>query len=210
MKFFLDFIPVVLFFVAYKFFGDVPPNVMAVFNQIPGVELSQADSKHAIIFGTLILILASIAQNIIHWLLYKRFEKMQLITMAVLMVFGSLTIFLRDPNFIKWKVTIVNWLFAGAMIGSLYIGEKPLIERMMGQVFETTRATWSKVTFMWVVFFFSIGLLNLVIAFKYPGVDDVNWVNFKMFGMLGLTLVFMVLQTIYLSKNAKMKDAEEQ
>lgn len=206
MKFLFDFLPVVFFFIAYKFFGDLPPALIDFGNQIPGVDLDQANAKHAIIFATLVIIVATILQNILHWLTYKKLEKMHLISLGILLVFGSMTVVSRDPDFIKWKVSIFNWFFATVLFGSLFIGKKPLIERMMSHAITVPGNIWKSLTYMWGGFFIFIGVLNYIVAFHYAGVDDKNWVDFKLFGILGLTLVFMIAQGIYLTKHAVIED----
>lgn len=199
MKFFFDFFPVLLFFLAYTFFGDLPPAFIAAANQIPMIELSRSEPKHAILFATLVIILATIAQNILHYLVYKRLERMHLISLAILLVFGSLTLVLKNPEFIQWKVTVFNWLFALVFIGSQYVGNrKPLVERMMSNAMQVPAQIWTKVNWMWVVFFVFIGVLNLIVAKNF---DEATWVKFKMFGMLGLTFVFVIAQAIYLQRH---------
>ena len=210
MKFLFDFLPVVFFFIAYNFFGDLPPALVDLGNQIPGVSLSQDNPKHAIIFATLIIIIATILQNLLHWLTYKKLEKMHLISLGILLVFGSMTVVSRDPDFIKWKVTIFNWIFATVLLGSLYIGKKPLIERMMSHAITVSDDIWKKLTYSWGAFFIFIGVLNYIVAFHFAGVDDKNWVNFKLFGILGLTFTFMIAQGIYLAKHAIIEDNEDE
>lgn len=202
MKFFFDFFPVVLFFVAYKFFGDFSPETVALINQIPYVSLTHGDAKHAIIFATLVIIIATIIQNAGHWLVFKKLEKMHLFSLVILIIFGSMTVVSRDPDFIKWKVSIINWVFAAVLIGSLYIGEKSLIERMMSHALTVPQKIWKRITLSWGAFFFFVGIVNYIIAFYFAGKDDINWVNFKLFGMLGLTFIFMIAQGIYLAKHA--------
>jgi len=210
MKFLFDFLPVVFFFLAYKFFGDLPPSLIDLGNQIPGVDLQQSNPKHAIIFATLVIIIATILQNILHWFTYKKLEKMHLISLVILIVFGSITVVSRDPDFIKWKVSIFNWFFASVLLGSLFIGKKTLIERMMSHAVSVPKNVWKNLTYSWGAFFIFIGVLNYIVAFHYAGVDDVNWVNFKLFGILGLTFAFMIAQGIYLAKHATpVKDEDE-
>ncbi len=206
MKFLFDFLPVVLFFAAYKLFGSVPPELIQTVNQIPYVDLLQSNPKDAFIFATLVLLIASVVQNVLHWLVYKRFEKIHLISMAVLLVFGSMTIAFKNPLFLMWKVSIFNWLFAVVIFGSLFIGKKTLIERMMSQAISVPKKTWRTVTVMWAVFFIFIGVLNLIVAFYFPGEDLKNWVNFKLFGIFGLTFAFMIAQAVYLSRYATDTD----
>ncbi len=210
MKFLFDFLPVIFFFIAYKLFGDLPPALVGLGNQIPGVSLSQDNPKHAIIFATLVIIIATILQNLLHWVTYKKLEKMHLISLGILLVFGSMTVVSRDPDFIKWKVTIFNWIFATVILGSLYIGKKPLIERMMSHAITVTDDVWKKLTYSWGAFFIFVGILNYIVAFYFAGIDDENWVNFKLFGILGLTFVFMIAQGIYLAKNAVIEDTEDE
>ena len=209
MKFLFDFLPVVFFFVAYKFFGDLPPALIDLGNQIPGVDLQQNNPKHAIIFATLVIIIATILQNLLHWLTYKKLEKMHLISLAILIVFGSITVVSRDPDFIKWKVSIFNWFFASVLLGSLFVGKKTLIERMMSHAVSVPSDVWRVLTYSWGAFFIFIGVLNYIVAFYYAGVDDENWVNFKLFGILGLTLAFMIAQGIYLAKHATPVETDD-
>ncbi len=209
MKFLFDFLPVVLFFVAYKLFGSMPPELIQAVNQVPYVNLSQSEPRDSLIFATLVLLIASVLQNVLHWLIYQRFEKIHIISMVILLVFGSMTVAFKDPNFIKWKVSIFNWVFAVAMLGSLFIGKKTLIERMMSQAISVPKKTWNTVTIMWALFFVFIGILNLVVAFYYPGENDKNWVNFKLFGIFGLTIVFIIAQAVYLSRYATDDEANE-
>lgn len=199
MKFFFDFFPVLLFFLAYKFFGDMPPALITAANQIPFVELSQTEPKHAILFATLVIILATIVQNLLHYVFYKRFERMHLISLGILLAFGSLTLVLKDSAFIQWKVTVFNWIFALVFIGSTYVGNrKPLVERMMSNAMQVPAPIWTKVNWMWAAFFVFIGVLNLVVAYNFS--EDI-WVDFKLFGILGLTLVFVIAQAFYLQRH---------
>lgn len=200
MKFLFDFFPVALFFIVYKFFGDLPPAWIAAANQLPLMALNQAEPKDAILLATLVIILATVLQNVLYFIMYRRFEKMHLITLAVLLVFGMLTLFLKDALFIKWKVSIINWAFALAFIGSLYVGaRKTLAERMMGNALQVPAAIWIKVNWMWAGFFVFVGVVNLIVAYNF---SEDFWVDFKMFGVLGLTFVFIIAQVLYLQKYA--------
>lgn len=199
MKFLFDFFPVLLFFLAYKFFDAMPLALIETLNHLPFVDLSQSEPKHAILFATLVIILATIVQNILHYLVYKRLERMHLISLAILLVFGTLTLALKNPDFIQWKVTVFNWLFALVFIGSQYVGNrKPLVERMMSNAMQVPAQIWTKVNWMWAIFFVFIGVLNLIVAKNF---DEAVWVDFKMFGILGLTFVFVIAQAIYLQRH---------
>ncbi|MGF1691791.1 septation protein A [Photobacterium kagoshimensis] len=160
MKQLLDFIPLIVFFVLYK--------------------------THDIFVATGALIIATAIQIALTWFLYKKVEKMQLITFAMVAVFGSLTLFLHDENFIKWKVTIVYALFAIGLAVSQLMG-KPAIKSMLGKELTLPDTVWGKINLAWVAFFSTCAIVNVYVAFTLP--LDV-WVNFKVFGLLVLTLLF--------------------
>lgn len=205
MKFFLDFFPVVLFFLAYKFFGDLPPQLVESANAIPFIEINAEEPKDAIYFATLTLIVATLIQNLGNLLVFKKLEKMHLISLGILIAFGSLTLAFKDPLFIKWKVSIFNWFFGVAIIGSQYIGKKPLIQRMMDQAINVPKNIWRQINLVWGLFFLFVGVVNIYIAYTY---SEETWVNFKLFGVLGLTFVFMIAQGIYLAKHAILDEQE--
>jgi intracellular septation protein len=205
MKFLLDFFPVVLFFIVYKFFGDLPPQLIEGANNLPFVSLDPKEPKDAIYFATLTIIIATLIQNISHWFIFKKLEKMHIISLGILIVFGSLTLAFKDPLFIKWKVSIFNWVFATVIIGSQFIGKKPLIERMMAHAIEVPKNIWRNINFTWGIFFAFVGFVNIYVAYNY---SEETWVDFKLFGVLGMTIVFMVAQGIYLAKHAVVDEDE--
>jgi len=171
MKLLYDFFPILLFFIAYKIFD--------------------------IYVATGVAMAAAAVQTFAFWFKHRRFEKMHLVTLGLLLVFGGLTLILHDPVFIKWKPTVINWLFAIVFLGSHWIGDKPLVERMMSHAMQAPRPVWLRLSWMWVTFFVGIGLLNLYVAFTY---SEETWVNFKLFGMLGITFAFVIGQAFYLSR----------
>ena len=177
MKLLFDFLPILLFFIAYK----------------------MAD----IYVATGVLIVVTLAQTGWIWLRQRRIEKLPLFTAGLVLVLGGATLLLKDPMFVKWKPTVVNWLFAMAFLGSLFIGQKTLLERMLGGQLELPTPVWVKLTFAWTIFFFAMGVANLYVAFNF---DENTWVNFKLFGMLGLTLAFVLAQAAYMSRHLKLDD----
>lgn len=177
MKLLFDFLPILLFFIAYK--------------------------MSDIYVATGVLIVATLGQTGWIWLRQRRIEKLPLFTAGLVLVLGGATLLLQDPLFVKWKPTVVNWLFAVAFLGSHFIGQKTLLERMMGGQLELPASVWVKLTFAWAIFFFAMGVANLYVAFTF---DENTWVNFKLFGMLGLTLVFVLAQAAYLSRHLKLDD----
>ncbi|GAL04759.1 septation protein A [Photobacterium aphoticum] len=160
MKQLIDFIPLIIFFVLYK--------------------------THDIFVATGALIAATVVQVGVTWFLYKKVEKMQLATLAMVTVFGGLTIYLHDDNFIKWKVTIIYALFAISLLVSQYLG-KPLIKSMLSHEIQLPERVWQRINVAWSLFFIVCACVNVYIAFRLP--LDV-WVNFKVFGLLIGTLIF--------------------
>jgi len=180
MKMLFDFLPVLLFFIVYK--------------------------TYDIYAATAVLIAASAVQTVGHRLVKGSFEKTHVITFVLVALFGGLTLFLQDELFIKWKPTVINWLFALVFIGSHFIGQKTIIERMMGANITLPPIVWAKLNIAWALFFIFLGALNIYVAFEF---DTDTWVNFKMFGLMGLTFAFIVAQSLYLVpylKEAKESD----
>ena len=188
MKLFFDFLPIALFFIAYKFGGGI--------YHWDGQEY---DIK-GIYVATAVMIVASILQVAITWLITRKVEKSHLITLVLVLVLGGATLWLQNPNFIKWKPTAVNWLFALAFIAAQVFSNKSLLERMMAEHIKLPDAIWFKLNIAWIIFFIFSGLANLYVAFNF---DEATWVNFKLFGLLGLTIVFIIGQSIYLAKHAE-------
>lgn len=171
MKQLIDFIPLIIFFVLYKLYD--------------------------IYVATGALIAATALQIVITYFLYKKIERIQLITFALIAVFGGMTIFLHDDNFIKWKVTIIYLVFAGGLTISHLMG-KSAIKQMIGKEIQLPDAVWAKVNWAWVAYFLACAVVNVYIAFRLP--LDV-WVNFKVFGLLITTLIFTVLTGAYIYKH---------
>ena len=171
MKFLFDLFPVILFFIAYK--------------------------THGIFVATAVAIAASFLQVGLYWLKHHKIEKMHLVTLVLIAVFGGITLALQDPIFIKWKSSVINWLFGAVFFGSQFIGKKTIVERMMGANISLPHFVWPKLNMAWAVFFIALGFTNLYVMSYY---DTDTWMNFKMFGMMGLTLLFLFAQGIYLTR----------
>ena len=180
MKLLVDLFPVILFFIAYK--------------------------THDIYVATAVAIAAAAAQVLYHRIAHGKVENMHWITLGVLIVFGGLTLAFRDPTFIKWKPTIVNWIFAAAFLGSQIFMERGLLQRMMDHAVSMPADAWNKLNYTWVTFFTALGFINLYVAYNF---SEETWVNFKLFGFMGLTLVFMLAQGFYLAKHMKQEEPVE-
>lgn len=206
MKFFFDFFPVLLFFLTYKFFGDVPPEFIALVNQLPFVEINQSNPKDAMFLATIVIVFATLIQNILHYYVYRRFEKMHLVSLGLLLILGGATVIMKDAKLLVWKVTVINWLFGLVFLGSQFIGSKSIVERLMGQAFEASKEVWFKLNMSWVGFFVFIGLINLYVYFQF---GEEPWVNFKFYGLMGMTFIFVIAQSIYLMKNGKIIEVDD-
>ena len=181
MKFLYDFLPIVLFFIVYK---------------------SYDDSHQGILAATAVLIVTSVIQLAWSWFRTRQVERMPLITVILGVILGGATLLLQDEVFIKWKPTVVNWLFGIVFFGSQFIGKKTLIERMLGNAMDLPSNVWIRLNLAWTTFFLVMGLVNLYVAFNY---DTDTWVDFKLFGMMGLTLVFVILQALYIARYIKVE-----
>jgi intracellular septation protein len=180
MKLLFEFFPVLFFFIAYKF-SDI-------------------------YVATGVAIAATLVQVAIAWFRTRRVAIMQLVTLAIIIIFGGLTLFLQDEQFIKWKPTVINWLFGGAFLASHLVGERTAIERLMGANLTLPKPVWRRLNLGWILFFLGMGTTNLYVMSHF---DRDTWVNFKLFGMLGLTLVFVVLQALYLARYVSEADHKE-
>lgn len=187
MKFLFDFFPVALFFIIFK---------------------SHEDQVEGMVAATGALIVATLIQVAFNWFRHKKIEKMHIITLVLVVIFGGATIYFKDPNFLIWKVTIANWLFAVVFYASHFIGNKtPLVKRMMQANISMPDQAWHRLSISWVLFFTLTGIINLMVANFYS--FDI-WVDFKLFGILGLTLAFVILQGLFLSKFINEEDLNKE
>lgn len=177
MQALLDFLPVIAFVATYWLTGDMSTAIM-------------------VIMGAVSL------QVLATWLIKRELNRMLVVSAILVVVLGGVSLFLDDPVFFKWKPTGLYWLFALVFLGSQFIGEQPLIKRMMQSVsqddFELSDRLWHQLSLAWVAFFVFAGTLNIYVAYNF---DEATWVNFKLFGLFGITFVFLVLQTLWLSRH---------
>ena len=207
MKLLFDFFPIILFFVSYYQASFLVENTFI--GQLINPE--KPEFITATIVATSIAIVASFIQVGYHWLKTHKFERMHLFSLALITILGGITIYLGNPAFIQWKPTVLNWLFAVVFLFSMFIGDRPIIQRMMGEQIKLPENVWKTLNLSWVAFFFISGTANLYVAFYYDlqaeaGVRMDTWVNFKLFGLMGLTIAFVILQAIYLSRHITEDD----
>jgi intracellular septation protein len=176
MKFLFDLLPVLLFFVAFKL----------------------AD----IYVATGVAIAASLLQ--VAWLKLRRqrVEPMLWASLAIIVVFGGATLVLQDETFIKWKPTVLYWLFGMVLAGAALVFRRNLIRSMLSEQVKLPEPMWARLNWSWVGFFAFMGAANLYVAYHYP--TDL-WVNFKLFGGMGLMLLFVVVQALFLARYMEEK-----
>lgn len=203
MKFLFDLFPVILFFIAFKW-GEghtgIAHDLTARYlsGLISGGSVAQDQAP--IIFATAIAILATVIQ--IGYLLARRrkVDAMLWVSLAIIVLFGGATIYFHNDTFIKWKPTVLYWTFGAALFVSQIAFKNNLIRTAMEEQIALPDSVWRGLGFAWAAFFAGMGLLNLYVAYHFP---TSVWVNFKLFGAMGLMFVFVIAQSVYLSKYTK-------
>lgn len=198
MKILFDLFPIILFFVAYQV-GEKNPEQATVWLAALGIILD-GGAKPGVFLATVVAIAATFVQITWVWLRHRKVETMLWVSLALIVVFGGATLFLHDEAFIKWKPTVLYWLFALSLGLAPLLFERNLIRLMMEKNVALPDAVWTRLNLAWAGFFALMGVANLWVAMNF---STDAWVNFKMFGSLGLMLVFIVAQTLYLSRHIK-------
>jgi intracellular septation protein len=170
-KFLFDLFPVILFFIAFKFFG--------------------------IFTATAVAIAATIAQIIYSKIRHGKVEKMLLVSGAIIGILGGVTLLLHDKTYIMWKPTVLYWVLAATLIISNLFFKKNFIQQMMTKMFDAPTSIWNKLNWAWAIFLVLLGFLNLYVAFNYT---ENAWVNFKLFGVTSIMFIFIIGQTMALKK----------
>jgi intracellular septation protein len=172
MQLLYDMLPIIVFFVVFKILG--------------------------IYYATGAAMLVSLVQVIYFRIKYKRYEKMQLITLIIIMVLGGMTLILHNDIFIKWKPTIINWIFGTVFIVSQVFFKKPVLRYILESKVTLPDPVWSRLNLSWAFFFIIMGAINVYVLYHF---STNVWVNFKLFGYLGLTFIFVIGQGIYLARH---------
>lgn len=177
MKFLFDYFPIICFFLAYKLQG--------------------------IYYATAATMIACVLQNAIYWIKHRRFEKMHLITLLFVLILGSFTLLFHNEIFIKWKPSVIYWIFSSVLLYSQFFGTRSLMERMLGDKIALPQSVWYRINIIWIVFFLLMGFLNLYVIYNF---DTNTWVNFKLFGTLGLTILPIAFQAVYMARHMQTDD----
>ena len=170
MQLFLDYLPILIFFGAYFYKG--------------------------IYFATVVLMITMPIVFVAQWAITRKINKIFLASTVLVEMLGGLTLAFQNPLFLYWKPTVLNWIIALVFLASQYVGDKPIVQRMLGSAANLTDVQWRRLNTLWVGFFVVVGITNIYVAYNF---SEPTWVKFKFFGMLGLTFVFVIIQTIWLS-----------
>jgi intracellular septation protein len=179
MQLLIEFLPILSFFVAFKF-SDV-------------------------FVATGVMLAMLVAVVAFQWLKHRKVGPMLLVSAGIGLIFGGLTIWLHDQTFVQWKPTVVYWLLALALIGGRLFSDKPLIQRMLDTTLPLTPDAWRTLNTIWAIGFAVIGAINLYVVYHYS-LD--TWVNFKAYGLTGLTLAFAIVQAVWLSTKLPQDTAD--
>ena len=193
MKQLLEFLPLVLFFTAYQMDGEV---------------LSVGTWSHTfdgIFSATAVLMISSVAS----WLfasVWERKNDRRLMWMTIaIIVFGAATLILRDQRFIQWKPTVFNWVLALVFLGSHFIGQRPVLQRLLGGQLVLPDNVWTRLSMLWIGNFTVVGALNLIVAYQY---EESFWVAYKLYSSIGFTLLLMLLTIAIVAPNLKDQDPD--
>lgn len=201
MKLLLDFLPIVLFFVTFKWAGANPEHAQSTLSSLLGPLATGGlpTAQLPILAATVVAIAATFLQIVYQKATGKKVENMQWVGLALIVVFGGATLILQDETFIKWKPSILYWAMGTGFIIAKLFGKNPIQAMMKGQV-EMPEFAWNTLLYSWVAFFALMGSLNLFVAYSFS--TDI-WVDFKLFGSLGATLIFIFAQGFYMSRHIK-------
>jgi intracellular septation protein len=196
MKFLFDLLPVILFFVAYKIAGGQADAALEFTRRFLGD--SVAESQAPILIATAVAIVATFGQIAWVWLRHRKVDTMLWVSLVIVSVFGGATLLFHDPIFIKWKPTVLYWLFSATLGVSALVFKRNLIRRMLEAQISLPDRVWERLNLAWAGFFALMGALNLAVAYRF---SEEAWVNFKLFGGMGLMLLFVLGQGLFLSKH---------
>ncbi|HJW50715.1 MAG TPA: septation protein A [Burkholderiaceae bacterium] len=203
MKLLFDLLPVILFFAAFKLAGAFPQQSLALAGSSLGWMIGDGSvpaDQAPILLATAVAIIASLVQVATLLVRGRKVDAMLWVSLGVIVVFGGATIWFHDETFIKWKPSILYWLFGAALLAGHLVWKRNLLRSLLGTQLEVAAPVWQRLLWAWIVFFVLMGAVNLVVAYSVP--TD-TWVNFKLFGLFGLTMVFTLAIGFYLARHMK-------
>jgi intracellular septation protein len=199
MKFLFDLFPVILFFITLKI-AEKTANASLILDKILttfGIATTVKPSLVPIMLATVAVIIASIIQIVWAKIRYKKVDKTLWMSAILVTVLGSMTLYFQNDAFIKWKPTLLYWIFTTAILAAHWFWQKNIIKTMMGKEVKLPESIWIKLNYAWAIFFAALGCLNLYVAFNFS-ID--TWASFKLFGTMGLMFVFIITQSLMINQ----------
>ena len=203
MKLFLDFLPLILFFGVFKI-ADLHAEAAAryatehlgfvVSGGVVGVD------EAPVLLATVVVIVATLLQITVLLLMRRKVDTMLWVTFALIAVLGGMTVWFHSPTFIKWKPSVLDWAMALALWLSQSVFKKNLLQALVGAQLELPKPVWQRLNLAWIAFFVLMGVANLYVAYTY---STSVWATFKVFGLTGLMLLFMLAQGFYIARFLK-------
>jgi intracellular septation protein len=170
MNLLLDYLPIVAFVLAYKFFG--------------------------IFVATGVLVVGVVGMTAMQWFRERKVNSLMLISAALVLVLGGITLAFRDETFIQWKPTVASWTFALVFLASRFVGKKTMVEQMMGEAVALEAPLWQRLNYVWALFWVVMGFVNLWLLFSF---DLTAWVNWHLPVLLGLSIVFFLVNGYWIT-----------
>jgi intracellular septation protein len=203
MKLLLDFLPIILFFLTFNAAEKRAEEAARLASDWFGFMVSGGivGAKEApVLLATVVVIAATIAQVVYLKLRGQKVDTMLWVSLGLVTVLGGATIYFHSESFIKWKPTVLYWVMSAAFLLSPLLAGKNLLKVLLGEQVELPAFAWKRLNLAWVLFFALMGVLNIWVAYSY---ETATWVNFKLFGGMGLMFVFMLAQGFYLTRHLK-------
>jgi intracellular septation protein len=208
VKLLFDFLPIILFFVAFKV-ADANKAAAAAFAtshfgfMVSGGIVGPEEAP--VLLATVVVVIATLVQVAVLLARGKKVDLMLWVSLALVVVMGGLTVWLHSETFIKWKPTLLYWVMAAAFVVAWFIWRKNLIRVLLGEQLSLPEPVWQRLNLAWAAFFALMGALNLWVAYTF---STPAWVNFKLFGIMGLLAVFALGQGVYLSRHVRDEKQE--
>ena len=203
MKLLLDFLPIFLFFGTYNYAKGQKDWAAQFATDHFGAVVSGGivgPSEAPVLLATVVVIVATLAQIAVLKARGKRIDMMLWISLGLVVVFGGATIWFHNETFIKWKPSVLYWAMGLSFWVSQTFFRKNLLQAMIGEQLQLPAPAWQRLNISWITFFAAMGVLNLLVAFNF---STDAWVNFKLFGGMGLMLLFTVGQGMYMARYIK-------
>jgi intracellular septation protein len=207
MKILFDFLPIALFFGMFKYAEGNREWAAALATDWLGFMVAGGmvgPAEAPVLLATVVVIVATMLQILWLKIAGKKVDTMLWVSLGLVTLLGGATIYFHSESFIKWKPTVLYWVMGGALMIGQLVFKKNGIQKLMGAQMSLPDAIWQRVNLSWVAFFAVMGVINLWVAFNF---STSAWVNFKLFGGIGLMFAFVALQAVYLNKHIKPDSA---